>query len=395
MNTSRRKLTFAKGLFLFLGIEFCTIVIFILLILYTPILTDSVILAQETLEGETAVKNYSIYRVDKKVDLAIEEMSTEEKIGQLFMLSFPGYSINDQNKSLVQEYYVGSLVLMSGNISYQNQTSTLVSELKSLSEIPLLITTDQEGGTVARIPWDEARYISAPHVGLVNRKDFAYEVGKQHADALNNLGIDMNLAPVLDIAFQNNSAMVSRSYRNDPQSVAELGSAFIESHYDTEVMSCAKHFPGIGRTSTDTHNQLATINISKDQLMSEELIPFISAIDQGVDAIMVGHSQYPQIDPDNPTSLSPTFITNILREELGFDGVVIIDDIHMGAMNNYPNKVIDSINAGADMIIIVDSYQNQVNYINQLADAVETGEVSSERVEVSARRILRLKYEYE
>jgi beta-N-acetylhexosaminidase len=321
-------------------------------------------------------------------------MTVEQKAGQLVMVSLNGGYLNDQIRSLIEQYHIGAVVFMGGNIKSQTQVLKFISDMNEISTTTLLIATDQEGGVVARIPWDQARLISQPHIGIIGRDDFAYEIGVQHAQALNQLGIDMNLSPVLDIAFSPTSSLANRSFGNNPESTAELGSAMIKAYQDNGLIACAKHYPGIGRTTGDTHNVLPTIDIQREQLFTEELIPFQSAIESNVEVIMTGHVLYPQIDADFPSSLSTVFVTDILRNELGFNGVILTDDIRMGALDNYPDKAVQAIQAGNDMIIIVDSYENQIEFINQIKEAIQNGTISEQAVSESIKRILRLKFKY-
>jgi beta-N-acetylhexosaminidase len=289
---------------------------------------------------------------------------------------------------------VANLVLMGQNVSYQQQLKDLTQALKDLSDNDLLLATDQEGGVVARIPWDSARLISYKHIGIVNRDDFAYEAGEDHATVLDEYGVDMNLAPVLDTLLDNGSPMYSRMFSSDADVVSNLGQQMIKAHQDYDIISTAKHFPGIGRTNLDTHTTLPTIDVSKEELQQTELIPFQAAINSNVEAIMVGHALYPQVDDKYPSSLSKVFVTDILRDEMMFEGVILTDDIHMGALNDYPDKVTDAVNAGNDILLLVDSYENQVDAIEQLKEAVEKGDIEESRINESVKRILRLKMKY-
>lgn len=338
---------------------------------------------------------YKNYRIEMLVSTKFSQMSLDEKIGQLFMLSITNTYITNNTNSLVTEHKVGSIVIMSENIASQTQLTQLISDLQNLADTPLLIAADQEGGIVARIPWDEARSISQPHIGIVNREDFAYSAGEDHAQALKNVSINMNLAPVLDVSFISNSMMANRTFGASCEQVSTLGTQIIIAHQDNDIIPTAKHFPGIGRSAIDSHLALPEINISKDQLLNEELIPFKSAIEQDVEVIMTGHVIYPQIDNQYPATLSKIFITDILRNELNFEGVIITDDIRMEALVDYPNKAVDAVNAGCDMILIVDSSENQIEYIEQVKKAIESGEINEKQVIESMKRILRLKYKYE
>ncbi|MBN2015566.1 beta-N-acetylhexosaminidase [Candidatus Dojkabacteria bacterium] len=367
-------------------------VILTALIILTHVHTNGIFTSLSEIDKGKVSYNYQIYRIETLVNNTFLQMTPEEKVGQLFMVSINGGYINDSIRSLIEEYHIGGVVIMSGNITGQEQLKQLINDMRNTSDTPLLIATDQEGGVVARIPWDNARYISQPHIGIVNREDFAYETGVEHALALKNFGIDMNLAPVLDVSFITGSAMSSRTLGASPKKVSELGIQIIKAHEDNGIIATAKHFPGIGRTTTDSHYALPVLDISKEQLGSEELIPFKTAIENDIDVIMTGHAFFPQIDGEYPSSLSTVFLTDILRGELGFDGVIISDDLNMSALRDYPNKAVDAIHAGTDIILIVDSYENQVTYIDQVKKAVDEGTISEKQITNSVKRILRLKY---
>jgi len=351
-------------------------------------------LSNETvsINKKKVTESYYIYRYKKLTDQKIATMTQEQKIGQLSMISIPSNYLDENTKILINEYYIGGIVLMGNNISSKNQITEFTQELQDTAEIKLFISTDQEGGTVARIPWDDARFISQPHIGIVNREDFAYSTGEDHAQALKDVNINMNLAPVLDVSFISSSSMATRTLGATETKVSSLGAEIIKAHNDTGIISTAKHFPGIGRSLSDSHNALPVIDISRQQLFDEELKPFVSAIENDVDFIMTGHALYPQIDSDNPATLSSPIITDILRNELGFEGIIITDDIKMQALNGYANKATSAFLAGCDMILIVDTYENQLTYIKEIRKAVQDETITEERLNQSVRRILELKY---
>lgn len=376
----------------FFGFYFGLCFLLTILTLLTNFPNTSIESYKAQVDQQTALAAYKNYRTDKLVDETISSMTLDEKVGQMFLVSIAGTSVNTNTKSLIQDYKIGGVVIMSHNLASQAQIKQMLLDMQELTTVNLLVSTDQEGGAVARIPWDDARFISQPHIGIVNREDFAYAAGEDHALALKNCNINMNLAPVLDVSFISNSIMASRTLGASEEKVATLGVQIVKAHQDNDIITTAKHFPGIGRSTTDSHANLPVIDISKEQLLSEELVPFKAAIDQGIDVLMIGHALYPQIDSEYPASLSKIIITDILRGELGFEGVVISDDIKMGALSSYPNRTVDAINAGTDIILIVETYQNEVEYINQVKEAVEKGEISEQRIADSVKRILRLKY---
>jgi beta-N-acetylhexosaminidase len=363
-------------------------------ILFTPLHDNSFNKTDLSLDKNIFIENYHVYRIETLINIKIQGMTTEQKIGQLFLLSIPYQYFDENTKTLIEDYYIGGIVIMSNNISSQTQLKDLINNIQTISNTKLLITTDQEGGTIARIPWDEARFISQPHIGINNREDFAYEVGIDHAQALKDVYINMNLSPVLDVSFIPDSSMATRTFGASSEKVSILGTQLILAYHSESIISTAKHFPGIGRSNVDSHKYLPEINISKDELYNEELIPFKEAIKNNVDVIMVGHAIYPEIDNNYPASLSNIFVTEILKNDLQFEGVILTDDINMDALKDYSNKASQAIIAGCDMILVVGDFENQINYINEIKGAVGKNEISIERLDESVRKILRLKYNY-
>ncbi len=376
---------------------FLTFCLFILLLIFLnmTIKLNKIYINKPThlIEKTNASSRYYEYQLDSLVDKKFSEMTFNEKIGQLFMLSVD-QNFNENTNSLIRDYHIGGVILLGYNITSKTNVKQFITKINSISNTPLLIATDQEGGMVARVPWDQAWKISQPHIGNVNREDFAYEVGEEHSKALKNLNINMNLAPVLDIAFTNKSVMANRSLGANPEKVSLLGTSIIKAHQDNGIIPTAKHFPGIGRTEDDSHIKLPIIDISKTTLIKQEIQPFSYAIKNNIDVIMSGHVLYPQIDPKYPASLSKTIITNILREELKYKGIVITDDIHMKSLNNYNEKSIKAFEAGNDIILIVDNYQSKVNEIYEFKEAVKNNRISQERIDESVKRILKLKYKW-
>ncbi len=340
-----------------------------------------------------ALSSYDKYRIDKQTEETYEKFSLKQKVGQLFMLSISSTTLTDQTTDLIKNYHIGGIVLTGGNVSSQGQLLNLTKSLQAQSKVPLFIAIDQEGGTVARISWDSASNISQYHIGTVNREDFAYETGLSHAKILNDVNININLSPVLDTAFEPSSIMSSRSFGNDLEKVSNMGMHIIKAHKSQKILTAAKHFPGIGRTTTDSHKYLPQIDVSKDQLISEEIVPFKAAIENEVDFIMTGHVLYPQIDSKYPASLSKTITTDILRDELSFNGVIITDDLRMDALDDYENKFTQALEAGNDMLLIVDSYENQIKAINEVVKNAKDGTISEKRIANSVKRILRVKFE--
>jgi beta-N-acetylhexosaminidase len=255
---------------------------------------------------------------------------------------------------------------------------------------------DEEGGSVARV----ARANIAANVGAMGdigaSGDFgsATEAGQTIATYLGELGFDTNFAPVADVlADSDNVTIGDRSFGTDASMVAEMVAAFIHGSKGMGIHATAKHFPGLGNTSADTHVDMATSTSTLDEMRVFEFVPFVAAIEAGVEFIMMAHLSLPDIiGDDTPTSLSRMMVTDILREELGFKGIVVTDALNMGAITNHYSSAeaaIMAIEAGVDMILMPQNFQEAYN---GLLEAVQSGRISEERIDESLHRIYRIKY---
>nr|WP_255723493.1 beta-N-acetylhexosaminidase [Sporosarcina sp. ACRSL] len=328
-------------------------------------------------------------------------MTLEEKIGQLLVVGFEGKTYGDELDRLIRQYHIGGIILLGKNISYPAGMLKLLNESKKANadyEIPLFMSVDEEGGRVSRLPSSMKKLPAAEYVGLAGDETFAYKTGEYLADLLHAFGYNMNYAPVLDVhSNPKNPVIGDRAFSSNPEVVADLGIAVMKGMTDHGIISVVKHFPGHGDTHVDSHLSLPVIEKTIEELHETELIPFQRAIDEQADVIMVGHIMFPKLDDAYPSSLSKKIITDLLREEMGFEGVVITDDMTMGAIvNEYtvPNAAVQSFIAGSDLLLIAGDYENQVGTINALLDAVQAGIISEERIDESVKRILKLKERY-
>ncbi len=331
----------------------------------------------------------------------IKEMSIEEKIGQMIVVGLEGYTLDDNSKKMIEEHYVSGFILFSKNIENSNQLLNLINSLKeanSKNRIPLFISVDEEGGRVSRMPKEFRKLPTNKKIGKINNSEFSYEIGKILGEELKLFGFNMDFAPVLDInSNPNNPVIGDRSFGTNEKIVSKLGVETMKGIQSKGVVSVIKHFPGHGDTSIDSHIGLPSINNDFERLKSFEFIPFVDAIKSGADAVMIAHILLPKIDPDYPSSLSKTIITDILREDIGFDGVVITDDMTMGAIaKNYEigDAAVKAVNAGSDIILVAHGFDNGVAVINSIKEAVENGIISEERLDESVYRILSLKQKY-
>lgn len=332
----------------------------------------------------------------------ISGMTLDEKIGQMVMSGVDGYTISDTTIDMIKNYHVGGFIILGENIKSANQLLDLVNSLKTANSgnnIPLLLSIDEEGGRIDRMPGEFKRLPANKDVGKVNNSEFSYKLGSIISEELNSFGFNMDFAPVLDInSNPNNPVIGDRSFGSDPDKVAKLGIMTMKGIGSGKIIPVVKHFPGHGDTSMDSHVGLPSLNHDIKRLEDFELIPFAQAIKSQADAIMVAHILLPKIDPKYPASMSKTIINDILREDLNFDGVVITDDMTMGAVTknyNIGDAAVKSVNAGSDIILVCHGYDNEVSVVNVLKKAVQNGIITEERVNQSVYRILRLKGKYE
>lgn len=331
----------------------------------------------------------------------IEAMSLEEKIGQMVMVGFEGYEVNEEVSKLLEEQRVGGFILFKRNIKNGDQLLELINSLKksnSKNKNPLFISVDEEGGSVTRMPEELMKIPTNKKIGEINDRDFSFGIGGLIADEVKAFGFNMNFAPVLDInSNPKNPVIGDRSFGAEEKKVSSLGIETMKGIQAKGVISVVKHFPGHGDTSVDSHVGLPVINYNMDRLKGFELVPFAEAVSSGADAVMVAHILLPQIDSVNPSSFSKVLITDVLRKELDFDGVVITDDMTMGAITeNYDigNAAVKSVIAGSDIILVCHGYKNEIAVINSLKSALDMGSISEKRIEESVYRILKLKQKY-
>lgn len=349
-------------------------------------------------DNNISENNNEIEEVDKIKD-KVESMSLEEKIGQLFIVGFEGEEINDEIVDLVKNQKVGGLIYFSRNIVDSNQIINLNNEIKAIEkDIPLFISVDEEGGVVSRVPEEFVKLPSSGYIGQFNDENLSYNVGKIIAKELNSLGFNMDFAPVLDIdSNPNNTVIGERAFGNNSEIVSRLGIKTMEGIKDGKIIPVAKHFPGHGDTDVDSHYGLPIVKKTLEELENLEFIPFKNAIDNGADVVMISSIILESIDNEYPATMSKKVTTDILRDSLGFDGVIATDDMTMGAIvDNYnlADAVIMSINAGSDLVLVCHGYDDIINSIVAVKDAVNSKIISEEKIDESVYRILKLKDKY-
>ena len=330
----------------------------------------------------------------------INEMTLKEKLGQLIIAGFSGYEYNEHLKTLIEEYKVGNIILFARNIKNLDQLITLNKKIyeeieKNTGNIPF-ITIDQEGGMVTRITEGATFCPGNMTLTATNNSDYAYQIGKIMGDELTHLGINMNLAPSLDVNNNPDNPVIGvRSYGDNPKTVSEYGNKYIKGLQEKGVIATAKHFPGHGDTNVDSHLGLPMITRTLKELEEVELVPFKSAIKKGVDAIMSAHIVFSEIDKSGlPGTLSKVILNDLLRVKLNFDGIIVSDCMQMKAIDDqYTTErgTLMGIKAGLDIACISHDLEKQVGALKLLEKAVLKGDLPEELVDEKVERILTYK----
>ena len=322
------------------------------------------------------------------IQALLDRMTVEEKVGQLLIAGIEGTSPGADAETAITEYHVGGIILFKRNVETVEQLTTLTDGLKELnqdSEIPLFLGIDEEGGLVSRMPDELIDLPDMYEFGKTGDPTLTYAVGRVLADLCRNQGINLNFAPVLDVwSNPDNTVIGRRAFGTDAETVITMGLPVMEGLRDYGVIPVVKHFPGHGDTLVDSHEALPVVDKTVDELWELELKPFAAAIEAGTDVVMVGHILERGIDPDYPASLSYVVVTELLREEMGFTGVVCTDDLTMGAITNQwgvGEAAVLAVEAGDDLLLVCHGTDNLTSARQALLDE-------------SVRRILLLKEAY-
>lgn len=347
----------------------------------------------------------------------IQHMTLEEKIGQLFMVHVYGKTAEDANyelkniemkrggknfKEVIEKYHIGGVIYFNwtdniGTPLDSAQVNKLSNDIQKIAmsqrmEIPLLISTDQEGGIVARVTEPATVFPGNMAVGATRSLEYSKKVGQIMGKELKALGINMNLAPTLDVNINSENPVIGvRSFSENPDIVSEFGVAQIKGYQNQNVVASAKHFPGHGDTNVDSHYGLPIINHDLKTLEEVDLKPFKAAIDAGIDSIMTAHIVVPALDNSGlPATLSKPILTDLLRNKLNYDGIIITDSLGMSGANVFPPERIpvEAVKAGVD--ILLNPPDVEVAY-NGLLNAVKSGEISEKRIDESVFRIMMVK----
>lgn len=330
----------------------------------------------------------------QKVEEILGGMSLEEKVGQMIFVGITGTEVDATVRDMFARYHFGGVVEFDRNLQSVEQIMVLNNGLQrtTYGRLPLFIAIDEEGGQVARmrdvLPPPPAQLT----IGQTGRPELAREWATNISGSLKAMGFNLNFAPVADLG-----SFKDRHYSTDPKVAADFVSAAASGYEESGMLYTLKHFPGIGRGKTDTHLDTVVVDASPELLNSTDVVPFARVIRENSNdkqMIMVSHVIYSGMGVQKPASLSPEIMTRLLRDQLGYQGVVITDDLAMGAVSRYytPGEAaVASVMAGVDMVMSCHIYKNQEETAKALLEAVKTGKISEERINESLRRIIRAK----
>lgn len=326
-------------------------------------------------------------------------MTLRDSIGQLLMIGFEGIHLSSEFIDWIQEYRPGGVILYARNLVNPEQIGCLTNSLQECApNPPLLIAIDQEGGQVSRLPQGFTIFPSAATIANCGSSVLAHSAGAVTAKELLAVGINMNMAPVLDVNTNPANPIIgNRAYSKDPDEVCKFGVATLKGLQENGVIACGKHFPGHGDTTCDSHKILPLVNAQRPRLEQTELAPFRYSIAKGLSAIMTAHVRYPALDPDAPATLSRKILTDLLRNNLGFEGTIFTDDLEMNAILDHwsiGEAAILSLQAGADMLLICKKQNYQKEAILAVEEALKRGLLSMDRLNESVHRIKTLKQHY-
>ncbi|MBD0381784.1 beta-N-acetylhexosaminidase [Paenibacillus sedimenti] len=335
------------------------------------------------------------------MSLSNHPLTLRQKVGQMFVCGFGSVRPNAEITKLIEDYGLGGVIYFRRNVKDAHQLAKLSAELQHLSRsnggLPLFIAVDQEGGMVSRIEKGATLLPGNMALGATFAPSGAYASAKVMGKELRQMGINMNFAPCLDINNNRLNPVIGvRSYGETAELVSDMGTQAVKGLQDMGVIATVKHFPGHGDTSEDSHHDLPIVPHSMERLMGLELAPFVSAIEGGVDAIMTAHIVFAALEEDGlPSTLSYRILTELLRQKLGFEGLIVTDCLEMKAISEglgVAEGSIRAIEAGSDLILVSHLLDRQITAIEAVIQAVESGRIPESRIDESVMRIMQYKF---
>ncbi|HLI06884.1 MAG TPA: glycoside hydrolase family 3 protein [Ktedonobacteraceae bacterium] len=334
------------------------------------------------------------------IDLIVQNMTLDQKLGQMMIVQFVGPEYSYDISTMISQYDIGAVLLFTANnnIVSKPQLKGLIQQMQQNSSVPLIVAIDQEGGTVDRLASLDGPEPSETAIGATNDPNRAQEEGVQVAQDLAYYGFNLNLAPVVDVNDVYNPQLYMRTYGNNPALVTRMASAYLQGLQQSgKVLGTLKHFPGLGDVSADPHATLPQLTRPLSQLEAIDWAPYRALIAQGnVHAILVTHEIVQAVDPNTISSLSYKVVTGILRDQLGFQGVVITDSLTMEGVSAYYTEAqaaVMAIQAGDDLLMGASTPSDVASMIQGIKQAINNGQISQQRIDDSVRRILMLKYQ--
>lgn len=340
--------------------------------------------------------------LDEIVNARITEMPIEDKVAGLFIITPEALTdtdvvtkAGDTTKEKITQYAVGGLVYFKQNITSKDQLEEMITNTNNYSKYPLFIAVDEEGGSISRLAESGLadNVGSMGDIGAAGDVTKAKEAGSSIAAYLSEYGFNLDFAPVADVLSEGNTIIGERSFGSNAGEAGTMVAAVVEGLQEGGVSACLKHFPGLGSTEEDTHDGMVSSEKTQEDFETTDFLSFQAGIDAGADFVMVSHLSVPEITGDNtPSSLSDKMITQILRGELGFEGIVITDAMDMCAITDYYTAdaaAVKALQAGADMILMPEDFETAYNGV---LDAVKAGTLTEERIDESLKRIYRVKY---
>ena len=328
------------------------------------------------------------------------EMTVKQMLGQKIIFGFHGTELSEEFRELIREYKIGNVILFLRNVVSADQLRRLCGEIQAfileVTGYPAFIVIDQEGGLVSRLPEDAVTVPCAMAVSATDKPENARTAAEITIRQLQGLGANFNMAPVLDVNTNPANPVIGvRSFSDDPQRAAEFGKATVRAYADTGIFCCGKHFPGHGDTSVDSHLGLPRVDKTLEELEQAELIPFRRCIDAGIHAIMSSHILFPNIEKENvPGTMSRTIITDLLKNRLGFRGLVFSDCMEMSAIQKYYGTaagMVAAFKAGVDLAEISKTTELMWDAARAVNEAAERGEFDMEEIHQSVEKILAYK----
>lgn len=348
---------------------------------------------EQVIQDKQQIKQENL-TIDEKVDKIVESMSQTEKLGQMVMIGIQGTKVDDDSLYMLHQFHMGGVILFDRNMDSPEQVKQLTSDLQAQSneKVPLFIGIDEEGGDVVRMAEKLTPPPSQKEIGATGDIEQAKTWAIKTAKSLKEMGINVNFAPVADVGSND-----KRSYSTDTNTVIDFVRAATKGYQQENIIYSLKHFPGIGKGKVDSHVDSSSIDVVKEVLMTEDILPFKTIIDENEPNdyfILVSHLKYPALDEEYPASLSSKIMTDLLRNKLGYKGIIITDDMEMGAVanhNDFRSIGVNAVKAGADIVLVCHEYEHQQEVYLGLLDAVNSGEISQERIDESVKRIIKVK----